>query len=46
MKFTASMDFSCFIFFFFWLHYVTYGILVPQPEIKPVPSLYIGSMKS
>ena len=26
-----------FFFFFFWSHCTTCGILVPQPEIKPVP---------
>ena len=24
-------------FFFFWLHHVACGILVPQPGIEPVP---------
>ena len=27
----------CEFFFFFWLHQVECGILVPQPGIKPVP---------
>ena len=28
----------CWLFFFFWLCCLTYGILVPQPDIEPGPS--------
>ena len=29
--------FSSFIYLFFWPHYRAYGILVPSPEIEPMP---------
>ena len=32
-----SMLFSLFLFFFFWLHRVACGILVPRPGIQPGP---------
>ena len=31
----SKTDFS--YFFYFWLHHLVCGILVPQPRIKPVP---------
>ena len=33
------MGFYFFNFIYFWLYHVAYGILVPQPEIEPVPSV-------
>ena len=30
------MEFKTVILFFFWLHPVAYGILVPQPAFKPL----------
>ena len=32
-----SVTLSCQYFFFFWLHHVACGILVPQPGIQPLP---------
>ena len=41
-KCANHLSFNSFLSFLFWACHVTWGILVPQPEIEPVPAAVKG----